>query len=70
MPRKTQKVEAMTEEEWRSLPITFGVHDAARVLGCCVRYAQNHAEEFGGHLVGGKWLFSKPLIAEIVGLER
>ena len=69
MAKRAQRTEPMSEQEWQALPITFGAADAARVLGCCTRYAQAHAEDFGGHLIGGRWIFSKPTIGALVGLR-
>lgn len=59
----------MTAEEWDSLPITFGTEEAARAFSCTVRYAQAHAEELGGKRIAGRWVFAKPNVAVMLGLE-
>lgn len=59
----------MSAEEWEGLPITFDARTMARVLGCCVRYCQDHASELGGRLIGGRWIFSKPRTAALLGIE-
>lgn len=58
----------MSADEWAATPITFDAVVMSRVCGCCLRYVQDHAKELGGRKVGGRWLFSKPLVAELLGL--
>lgn len=60
----------LSMEEWAQLPITFGGDAVAKVLGVNLRYVQNHAEELGGVKLGGKWLFSKPRVAALVGITE
>lgn len=60
----------LSVEEWERLPLTFGVHEMARIIGCGTRYANDHAEELGGRKVGGKWLFTKKGAAGLLGLDN
>lgn len=66
MPKKSNK--AFTSEEWEQLPFTFGVPEMAHILGAGQRYVSNHACELGAVKLGGKWLFSKPKVAGLIGL--
>ena len=61
-------INPMSADEWSTLPVTFNASVMSRVCGCCLRYVQDHAEELGGRKVAGRWLFSKPLVADILGL--
>lgn len=61
--------EPMTREEWAELPIGLRVPEVARAGRVNERWVQNHAEELGGTIVGGKWMFSKSKIAEKFGLN-
>ena len=58
----------MSADEWSALPVTFDAAIMSRVCGCCLRYVQDHATELGGRKVAGRWLFSKPVVAELLGL--
>ena len=58
----------LTEQEWSAVPFTFDVATMARVLCANPRYVQNHAAELGGIKTAGKWLFSKPRTAQLLGL--
>lgn len=60
----------LTIEEWRRLPITLDVHDAALAYACSDRWASDHAEELGGHKFCGRWVFPKAKVAEILGIEE
>lgn len=59
----------MTENEWASIPVTFGTEQAARVFGCTLRYTQSHAKDLGGVKVAGHWVFSKPKVAAMLGIN-
>ena len=61
---------AMTEQEWKSLPVTFGTEQSARLFGLSLNYVQHHAQELGGVKVAGHWVFSKPKAAAMLGLEQ
>lgn len=50
------------------MPFTFGVPEMAHILGAGQRYVSNHACELGAVKLGGKWLFSKPKVAGLIGL--
>ena len=58
----------LTEAEWAEIPFTFDASTMARVLCANPRYVQNHAAELGGIKTAGKWLFSKPRTAQLLGL--
>ena len=62
------RTEGVTEDEWRALPVTFGVTVMARLARTNTRYLQDHAPDFGGRKVAGRWLFSKAGAAELLGL--
>lgn len=64
-PNKTNQ---MSAEEWLDTPVIFGVDVMSHVCGYGLRFVQNHAEELGGRKVGGRWLFSKPVVAQLLGL--
>ena len=66
MPRT--KVRPMTEDEWRELPVTLDRFTVARLMDCTPRYVCDHAEEFGGRKIAGRWLFSKARIAKMLGM--
>lgn len=66
--KKTSCTEGMSEEEWKATPTTFHAPTMARIACADLRYIQNHAAEFGGRKVAGKWLFSKAKVAELLGL--
>lgn len=65
---KAPNTNGITSEEWDALPVTFGSATMSRLLGTNVRYVQNHAAELGGNRIAGRWLFSKPRAAQLVGL--
>lgn len=58
----------MTGDEWRELPVTFGINDMARLARCNWRYASDHAAELGGRKIAGRWLFSKSEAAALLGI--
>ena len=58
----------MSADEWAAVPVVFDAAVMSRVCGYCLRFVQNHAEELGGRKVGGRWLFSKPVVAQLFGL--
>lgn len=58
----------ISDAEWEALPVTFGAVTMARLLRSNPRYVQDHAHELGGRKLGGRWLFSKPRAAELLGL--
>lgn len=60
--------EGVSDSEWKSIPVTFGVQIMARLIHSNKRYVQNHAEELGGRKIGGRWLFSKIRTAELLGM--
>lgn len=66
--RVNHRAEGITESEWEALTVTFGVDDMARLIRANKRFVQNHAEELGGYKVAGRWTFSKPKTAELLGL--
>lgn len=66
--RYIDRTEGVTEDEWRDLPVTFGVTVMARLTRTNTRYLQDHAAEFGGRKVAHRWLFSKASAAELLGL--
>lgn len=67
-PNTCKKTDGLSAAEWEALPVTFDARTVARVLLSNVRYVQNHAAEFGGCKVGGRWVFSKARISELLGL--
>ena len=63
-----RSLEGITEAEWEAMPVTFGAETMARLIHSNTRYVQDHAAELGGHKLGGRWIFSKPRAAELLGL--
>ena len=63
------RTEGLSSDEWRELPVTFGITEMARLVRCNWRYVSDHAAELGGHKVAGRWLFSKNAAADLLGLE-
>lgn len=63
------RTKGLTNDEWRELPVTFGITEMARLVRCNWRYMSDHAAEFGGRKVAGRWLFSKSEAAKLLGLE-
>ena len=69
MPKVAKDIKPMSASEWNSLPVTFGCDVAARLYLASPRYVSDHAEEFGGRMIAGKWHFTKSRVAEILGLD-
>lgn len=66
--RFIDRTEGMSEDEWRALPVTFGITAMARLTRTNWRYASDHAAELGGRKVAGRWLFSKSEAAKLLGI--
>lgn len=56
----------LTREEWRELPETFGAPTCARIMGKGQRFITNHGCELGGVKIGGSWIFSKSVLANML----
>lgn len=69
MAKKAQRIEPMSVDEFERLPLCIGAKDAARVFGFCQRYMQDHGSDFGGRMIGGRWCFAKPVLAEMLGIR-
>lgn len=61
-------LDTMTEEEWSRVPVMFGTDVMTRVVGTNRRYVIDNAPSLGGVKIGGKWLFSKAKVAEMLGI--
>lgn len=60
----------LTQEYWDGLPFQFGVDEMTKVIGAKnIRYTQNHAKELSGVKLAGRWVFFKPNVAKLIGLE-
>ena len=67
--RFIDRTEGMSEDEWHALPVTFGITAMARLTRTNLRYASDHAADFGGRKIAGRWLFSKTEAAKMLGIE-
>lgn len=63
------RTEGMTSDEWRELPVTFGINDMTRLTRSNWRWTSDHAAELGGRKIAGRWLFSKSEVAKLLGIE-
>ena len=62
------RTEGMSEAEWQALPVTFEVAPMARLARTSIRHMQDHAAEYGGRKIAGRWLFSKSETAKLLGI--
>lgn len=63
-----KRVPFITTSEWEKIPFTFDAGTMASILGCGKRFVQDHAKALGGKKFGGRWIFTKPKTAELLGI--
>ena len=61
---------ASTQDEWDAIPLLFGSKVMSEIIDCGMQYVQRHGDELGGRKVAGKWLFTKPATAELLGIAE
>ena len=64
-----KSMSGFTMEDWESTPFQIGAPTMAKIVGSNLRWVQNHAKELGGVKLAGRWVFFKPRVAQMLGLE-
>lgn len=61
----TRQPAGVDQRDLDAWDITMGTSEAAAMLGATPRWVQRHADELGGRLVAGRWLFRENDIIEV-----
>ena len=69
MPKYNPNITPMTVSEIANLPAMLHTDELSRLTRTTQKDLRNHAEEYGGRLVGGKWLFPTRKVLAQLGIE-